>query len=161
MYEFRVEAPERQNNVSTPALLRLQGAGLAEMAHIGLNVPPGFTITAEACGAYDKSGNLPKQLFDEVDSGLEFIERTMKASFGGRDGASNILLVSVRSGAAVSMPGMMDTVLNLGLGDACAARMIAATHNPRFVWDSYRRLVDMYGDGGYLSLHPYFSSCSA
>src|SRR2546423_14324476 len=120
-----------------------KGAGLAEMANLGLPVPPGFTISAKLCIAYLEEGTFPAGLRAEVDRHLKHLERVTKKGFGAAD---NPLLVSVRSGAAVSMPGMMETILNLGLNDQTVAGLIAASKNPRFASDSYRRFVQMYGD---------------
>ncbi len=120
-----------------------KGAGLAEMANLGLPVPPGFTISAKLCIRYLESGTLPDDLPEEVDRHLKYLEQISRKKFGDSD---NPLLVSVRSGAAVSMPGMMETILNLGLNDATVAGLIAGSDNPRFAYDSYRRFVQMYGD---------------
>src|SRR2546428_46996 len=120
-----------------------KGAGLAEMANLGLPVPPGFTISAKLCIAYLEHGTFPDDLREEVDRHLKQLERLAKKRFGD---ARNPLLVSVRSGAAVSMPGMMETILNLGLNDATVEGLIAGSKNPRFAYDSYRRFVQMYGD---------------
>src|SRR5213592_1735924 len=120
-----------------------KGAGLAEMANLGLPVPPGFTISAKLCIAYLEHGTFPDDLREEVDRHLKQLERLAKKRFGD---AHNPLLVSVRSGAAVSMPGMMETILNLGLNDATVEGLIAGSKNPRFAYDSYRRFVQMYGD---------------
>ncbi len=120
-----------------------KGAGLAEMANLGLPVPPGFTISAKLCIRYLESGTLPDDLPEEVDRHLKYLEQISRKKFGDSD---NPLLVSVRSGAAVSMPGMMETILNLGLNDATVAGLIAGSGNPRFAYDSYRRFVQMYGD---------------
>src|SRR6266849_1293087 len=120
-----------------------KGAGLAEMANLGLPVPPGFTISAKLCLTYLEQGTFPDDLREEVDRHLKQLERASKKRFGA---AENPLLVSVRSGAAVSMPGMMETVLNLGLNDRTVQGLVASTKNPRFAFDSYRRFVQMYGD---------------
>jgi len=120
-----------------------KGAGLAEMANLGLPVPPGFTISAKLCIAYLERGTFPDDLREEVDRHLKQLERLAKKRFGD---AHNPLLVSVRSGAAVSMPGMMETILNLGLNDETVQGLIAGSKNPRFAYDSYRRFVQMYGD---------------
>jgi pyruvate,orthophosphate dikinase len=120
-----------------------KGAGLAEMANLGLPVPPGFTISARLCITYLEQGTFPDELREEVDRHLKQLERATKKKFGD---AKNPLLVSVRSGAAVSMPGMMETILNLGLNDDTIQGLIAASKNPRFAYDSYRRFVQMYGD---------------
>ncbi len=120
-----------------------KGAGLAEMANLGLPVPPGFTLSAKLCIAYLEDGTFPPALRAEVDRHLKHLERVTKKGFGD---AKNPLLVSVRSGAAVSMPGMMETILNLGLNDRTVEGLIAGSKNPRFAYDSYRRFVMMYGD---------------
>src|ERR1041384_4712756 len=120
-----------------------KGAGLAEMANLGIPVPPGFTISARLCIDYVEHGTFPPALRAEVDRHLKHLERVTKKGFGD---AKNPLLVSVRSGAAVSMPGMMETILNLGLNDRTVEGLIAASKNPRFAYDSYRRFVMMYGD---------------
>jgi len=120
-----------------------KGAGLAEMANLGLPVPPGFTISAKLCLTYLEQGTFPDELREEVDRHLKQLERITKKKFGD---PKNPLLVSVRSGAAVSMPGMMETILNLGLNDATVEGLIAGSKNPRFAYDSYRRFVQMYGD---------------
>src|SRR6266566_1743618 len=120
-----------------------KGAGLAEMANLGLPVPPGFTISAKLCITYLEQGTFPDQLHEEVDRHLKQLEQATKKKFGD---AGNPLLVSVRSGAAVSMPGMMETILNLGLNDETVQGLLAGSKNPRFAYDSYRRFVQMYGD---------------
>jgi pyruvate,orthophosphate dikinase len=120
-----------------------KGAGLAEMANLGLPVPPGFTISAKLCITYLEQGTFPAALHAEVDRHLKQLERVTKKGFGDSE---NPLLVSVRSGAAVSMPGMMETILNLGLNDQTVAGLIERSKNPRFAYDSYRRFVQMYGD---------------
>src|SRR2546426_6574083 len=113
------------------------------MANLGLPVPPGFTLSAKLCITYLEEGTFPPALRAEVDRHLKHLERVTKKSFGD---AKNPLLVSVRSGAAVSMPGMMETILNLGLNDQTVEGLIAGSRNPRFAYDSYRRFVQMYGD---------------
>src|SRR5256886_3096634 len=120
-----------------------KGAGLAEMANLGLPVPPGFTISAKLCIAYLEHGTFPAALRSEVDRHLKQLQRSSDKGFGDPE---NPLLVSVRSGAAVSMPGMMETILNLGLNDETVQGLIRASKNPRFGYDSYRRFVQMYGD---------------
>ncbi|MDQ3867198.1 MAG: pyruvate, phosphate dikinase [Actinomycetota bacterium] len=125
-------------------LLGGKGAGLAEMTALGIPVPAGFTVTTEACVAYmgaDKE--LPPGLEEEIEEHLRRLEETTGKRFGDR---RDPLLVSVRSGAAVSMPGMMDTILNLGLNDEAVEGLARTTGNPRFAYDAYRRLVQMYGD---------------
>jgi pyruvate,orthophosphate dikinase len=121
-----------------------KGANLAEMAGIGLPVPPGFTIPTPLCAEYYAAGGkLPAALKAELANGLRHIEQVVGMEFGS---ATNPLLVSVRSGARVSMPGMMDTVLNLGLNDVTVEGLAARSANPRFAWDSYRRFIQMYAD---------------
>src|ERR1044071_9931539 len=120
-----------------------KGAGLAEMANLGIPVPPGFTISAKLCIDYVEHGTFPPALRAEVDRHLKHLERVTKKGFGN---SANPLLESVRSGAAVSMPGMMETILNLGLNDQTVEGLIAGSKNPRFAYDSYRRFVQMYGD---------------
>ncbi|TPG39633.1 pyruvate, phosphate dikinase [Sphingomonas koreensis] len=125
-------------------LLGGKGANLAEMASIGLPVPPGFTITTEMCTRYYEEGEaFPDSLREEVATGIAHIEQVTGKAFGD---AADPLLVSVRSGARVSMPGMMDTVLNLGLNDATVEGLATVSADPRFAWDSYRRFIQMYAD---------------
>jgi pyruvate,orthophosphate dikinase len=121
-----------------------KGAGLAEMSNIGIPVPPGFTITTDVCAEYYRSGKkLPRALDADLRAALRKVEALTGKGFGD---PANPLLVSVRSGARVSMPGMMDTVLNLGLNDQTVEGLAARTGNPRLAWDSYRRFVAMFGD---------------
>lgn len=125
-------------------LLGGKGANLAEMANLDLPVPAGFTITTDVCTAYYKNNrSFPEELKTQVDEALKFVEKTMGAVFGDPE---NPLLLSVRSGARSSMPGMMETVLNVGLNDITREGLIAKTGNPRFVYDSQRRLIQMYSD---------------
>lgn len=125
-------------------LLGGKGANLSEMTNIGLPVPPGFTITTEVCNLfYDLGKRYPEGLDEQIDENMAKLEKEMGMGLGDND---NPLLVSVRSGAAVSMPGMMDTVLNLGLNDDTVNGLIAKTNNERFSWDSYRRFIQMFGD---------------
>jgi len=125
-------------------LLGGKGANLAEMANLGLPVPPGFTVTTELCAAYyDNEKSFPDSLAGQIDAGMKHIEAIAGAEFGA---PGNPLLVSVRSGSRASMPGMMDTVLNLGLNDETAAGLAAGTGDARFAYDSYRRFIQMYGD---------------
>ncbi|MCL1865017.1 MAG: pyruvate, phosphate dikinase [Spirochaetes bacterium] len=125
-------------------LLGGKGAGLAEMSNIGVPVPAGFTITTEVCTEYYSNGKkFPAGLENDVEAAMKKVEKIMGRNFGD---AENPLLVSVRSGARVSMPGMMDTVLNLGLNDQTVKGVIKRTGNERFAWDSYRRFIQMYGD---------------
>src|SRR5262245_35398001 len=125
-------------------LLGGKGAGLAEMCRIGLPVPPGFTITTEVCTHYyDHKRTYPSDLKAQMQAGLASIEKETGKTFGD---VKNPLLVSVRSGARDSMPGMMDTILNLGLNDQTVEALSKKTNNARFAWDCYRRFVQMYGD---------------
>jgi pyruvate,orthophosphate dikinase len=133
-----------EGNASQKELLGGKGANLAEMTAIGLPVPPGFTITTKACKAYlDAGGKMPGGLMDQVRKHVKLVEKETGKTFGDPD---NPLLLSVRSGAKISMPGMMDTVLNLGLNDEVVAGLIDATDDDRFAWDAYRRLINMFGD---------------
>ncbi|HDN84765.1 MAG TPA: pyruvate, phosphate dikinase [Candidatus Aerophobetes bacterium] len=120
-----------------------KGANLAEMANLGIRVPPGFTISTEVCAYYTQKGEYPPGLDEEMKQNLEKLEEVTGKKFGDPD---NPLLVSVRSGARVSMPGMMDTVLNLGLNDKSVEGLAKKTNNPRFAFDAYRRLLQMFGD---------------
>ena len=126
-------------------LLGGKGANLAEMNLIGVPVPPGFTITTEICKLYNDKGRdaVIDLIKGDIEKAIHHIETITGNKF---DDAENPLLVSVRSGAPVSMPGMMDTVLNLGINDAVAETLATKTKNQRFAWDSYRRFVQMYGD---------------
>jgi pyruvate,orthophosphate dikinase len=119
-----------------------KGAGLAEMTTIGIPVPPGFTIASTICQAYLEGGQFPKRLQQQVENALHRLEAATGKHFGDGD---NPLLVSVRSGAAVSMPGMMETILNLGLNDVTVEGLTRQSQNPQFAWDSYRRFVQMFG----------------
>lgn len=123
-------------------LLGGKGAGLAEMTHIGVSIPQGFTITTEACTLYyENEKKLPSFLIEDIKKGIKEVERKTKKHFGGN---RNPLLVSVRSGARVSMPGMMDTILNLGLNDMTVEALARETNNERFAYDSYRRFILMF-----------------
>jgi pyruvate,orthophosphate dikinase len=134
----------REGNATMRDLLGGKGANLCEMTNIGLPVPPGFTITTEVCTQYYQAGKkLPDGLMDEMRAAVQDVEKQMNRTFGG---STKPLLVSVRSGAKFSMPGMMDTVLNLGLNDTTIKAMIEETSNERFVWDSYRRFIMMFSD---------------
>jgi pyruvate,orthophosphate dikinase len=125
-------------------LLGGKGAGLAEMTNAGLPVPPGFTVTTEACNAYFEAGEqFPEGMWDQVLEAMKTVEKQTGKKFGD---PSNPLLVSCRSGARVSMPGMMDTVLNIGLNPETLKGMVELTGNERFAWDAYRRLVQMFGN---------------
>ena len=131
-------------NAKMKELLGGKGANLAEMTSLGVPVPPGFTISTQTCHDFNKLGKKwPKGLKEEVVKNVTKLEKAMKAKFGD---PKKPLLVSVRSGAAVSMPGMMDTVLNLGLNDDVVAGIIKKTGNARFAYDIYRRFIDMFGD---------------
>jgi pyruvate, orthophosphate dikinase len=133
----------REGNATMRRLLGGKGAGLAEMTNAGLPVPPGFTITTEACNAYYAAGRqLPDGLWDDVVAHMHALEEETSKGFGNPD---NPLLVSVRSGAAFSMPGMMDTVLNLGLNEETVAGLVRLTENERFGYDALRRFVAMFG----------------
>ena len=133
-----------EGNASMRDLLGGKGAGLHEMTRIGIPVPPGFTISTAVCGYYDShSHRYPKGIEGQVAQALARVEKILDRRFGAAD---NPLLVSVRSGARESMPGMMDTVLNLGLNDRTVQGLIQRTKNPRFVFDSYRRFIHMYAD---------------
>ena len=136
---------QAEGNAQMRELLGGKGANLAEMNHIGVPVPPGFTITTDTCNEYYKVGQekIVEILQKDVDAAVAHTESLMRCKFGD---PKNPLLVSVRSGARASMPGMMDTILNLGLNDEVAEGMVAKTGNPHFVYDSYRRFVQMYGD---------------
>ena len=123
-------------------LLGGKGSGLADMTRAGVPVPPGFTVTTEACNVFGKSGKYPEGMWEQMLAALKVVEQHTGKKFGD---PTNPLLVSCRSGAKFSMPGMMDTVLNIGLTDKTAQGMLSLTGNPRFVYDSYRRLVEMFG----------------
>ena len=124
-------------------LLGGKGANLAEMVRLGIPVPAGFVVTTEACNAYlAVGGTLPEKMWEQELEALRKVEAATGKKFGGRE---NPLLVSCRSGAKYSMPGMMDTVLNIGLNDETAKGMVALTGDERFVYDAYRRLVQMLG----------------
>jgi pyruvate,orthophosphate dikinase len=142
VYSFGKKTAEGKTDMKN--LLGGKGANLAEMCLLGLPVPAGFTITTEACNEYYKNNcTLPKDLMPEVWAAMKKTEETMNMKYGD---AQNALLVSCRSGARSSMPGMMDTVLNIGLCSATIPGFLKKTNNPRFVWDSYRRLIMMYAD---------------
>ncbi len=142
VYYFSKDRCEGKGLAKT--LLGGKGLNLAEMTSIGLPVPPGFTITTECCKAYYDSGRkLPEELMEEVHKNVARLEKDLKKKFGDN---KNPLLVSVRSGAALSMPGMMNTILNLGLTDVSVEGLANATSNPRFAYDAYRRLINMFGD---------------
>ena len=143
-YVYRFGGGVLEGGQGDKTLLGGKGANLAEMAAIGLPVPPGFTVSTAMCARYyDEGERFPQGLRDEVANGLAHIEGITAKTFGD---PADPLLVSVRSGARVSMPGMMDTVLNLGLNDATVEGLAAASADPRFAWDSYRRFIQMYAD---------------
>ncbi len=133
-----------EGNAKMRDLLGGKGAGLAEMTNIGIPVPPGFTITTEVCKLYyENNKRYPDGLKEQVEENLRKVEQIMGAKFGDPE---NPLLVSVRSGAPISMPGMMDTILNLGLNDETVQGLIKKSNNPRFAYDAYRRFVQMFGN---------------
>ena len=133
-----------EGNTSMKAVLGGKGANLAEMANIGLPVPPGFTISCQTCMEYANAGNVwPEGVLDVIHEYRSDLEARAGKKIGD---AQDPLLVSVRSGAPISMPGMMDTVLNLGLNDESINGLIAQTENPRFAWDSYRRFIQMFSN---------------
>ena len=141
---YRFGAGCSEGRADMRSLLGGKGANLAEMANLGLPVPPGFTITTEVCTAfYENKKSYPASLKDDIAAAVGFIGETVGRRFGD---AKNPLLVSVRSGARASMPGMMDTVLNLGLNDATVEGLSAMSGNPRFAYDSYRRFIQMYSN---------------
>jgi pyruvate,orthophosphate dikinase len=143
-YTYRFGGSRTEGNRKMSQLLGGKGANLAEMSSIGLPVPPGFTISTECCRAYiENDGAWPDGLEQQIREGIAHVEEAMGTEFGGAD---NPLLVSVRSGAAVSMPGMMDTVLNLGINDRAVEALAVKSGNARFAFDSYRRFIDMFGD---------------
>jgi len=141
VYKFGKSSAEGDRTMKE--LLGGKGANLAEMSTIGLPVPPGFTISTEACQYFSKHKKWPKNLKEQVKNGVEFIKSVMDAKLGDTE---HPLLLSVRSGAAVSMPGMMDTVLNLGIGDRTVEALAKHTNNERFAYDSYRRFIHMFGN---------------
>ncbi|MDP8229264.1 MAG: PEP/pyruvate-binding domain-containing protein [Candidatus Electryoneaceae bacterium] len=142
-YVYYFGGDEGEGRADMKNLLGGKGAGLAEMTNINLPVPPGFTITTEVCTHFMDKDDYPDGLDEQVRQAMIRVEEIMDATFGDPE---NPLLMSVRSGARVSMPGMMDTVLNLGLNDSTVKGLAARTNNPRFAYDSYRRFVQMYGD---------------
>jgi pyruvate,orthophosphate dikinase len=142
-YVYFFGAGKTEGNTKMKETLGGKGSNLAEMANLGIPVPPGFTITTEACIYYEKSKRYPRGMWSQVEKALSRLERSMKKRFGD---PKNPLLVSVRSGARVSMPGMMDTVLNLGLNDKTVEGLASLSGNPRFAYDSFRRFINMFGD---------------
>ena len=134
----------QEGNANMRELLGGKGANLAEMANLGLPVPNGFTITTEACTAYYNDGKqISEEIKTQIFDALKKLEELQGKKFGD---INDPLLVSVRSGARASMPGMMDTILNLGLNDEAVEGFAAKTNNPRFAYDSYRRFIQMYSD---------------
>ncbi|QCX40023.1 pyruvate, phosphate dikinase [Aureibaculum algae] len=152
VYKFGNKSADGDSTMKN--LLGGKGANLAEMSKIGIPVPPGFTITTDVCTEYNLLGKeaVVNLLTNEVEASIDTIEKSMGATFGDKE---NPLLVSVRSGARVSMPGMMDTVLNLGLNDEVVIGLANKTKNERFAWDSYRRFIQMYG-GVVLGMKPEY-----
>jgi len=142
-YVYFFGGGKADGNIKMKDILGGKGAGLAEMTNIGIPVPPGFTISTEVCVYYYRNNGYPDGLKEEVQEGLKRVEEITGKKFGDKD---NPLLVSVRSGARVSMPGMMDTILNLGLNDETVQGLMKQTDSPRFAYDSYRRFVQMYGN---------------
>src|SRR5690606_10606583 len=141
VYRFARERAE--GRAEWRALLGGKGANLAEMANMGIPVPPGFTISTEACVDYLKDGKLKPGLMPAVRAAIGWLQELTGKGFGD---ATRPLLVSVRSGAQRSMPGMMDTVLNLGLNDDTVVGLARTSTSERFAWDAYRRLLAMFGD---------------
>jgi pyruvate,orthophosphate dikinase len=142
-YVYHFGHGRADGNAAMKNILGGKGAGLAEMTNLGVPVPPGFTISSELCIEYITTRRYPPELREEVDGALRRVEEQGGTTFGD---PANPLLVSVRSGSALSMPGMMDTILNLGINDAVAAGLAEKAKNPRFAYDAYRRFVQMYGD---------------
>lgn len=143
-YVYFFGSGKAEGNATMKSLLGGKGANLADMTSLGIPVPAGFTITTETCDLFYKGGKKwPGGLDQQIREGMAKLEKSMGAKFGDRN---NPLLVSVRSGAAVSMPGMMDTVLNLGLNPDVVQGLIIKTENERFAWDAYRRFIQMFGD---------------
>ena len=141
---YRFNNQKTQSGLNSKIILGGKGANLAQMAQLGLPVPPGFTITAKVCEDFYKNNKkIPKKLFQQVKKEIKIIEKISKKKFGD---LLNPLLLSVRSGSRVSMPGMMDTILNLGLNDKTVIALKNKTSNGRFAKDSYRRLIQMYGN---------------
>src|SRR6185369_1834476 len=141
-YVFFFGAGKAEGNGKMKDVLGGKGAGLAEMTNAGLPVPPGFTIQTEACREWMR-GKLSADVDHEMDEALQRLEKLQGQRLGAGE---NPLLVSVRSGAKFSMPGMMDTILNLGLNDQSVEALAKRSGNPRFAYDSYRRLIQMFGD---------------
>ncbi len=144
-YVFSFEPGKGEGNAGMKDLLGGKGANLAEMSNLGIPVPPGFTITTVACVDYYSLGKdiTIEHLTEQVEQGLQAIEKSMGRTFGD---PNNALLLSARSGARASMPGMMDTVLNLGMNDEIVEGFAKQSGNAWAAWDSYRRFIQMYGD---------------
>src|SRR4051794_34174989 len=140
---YRFGGGKADGDASMKALLGGKGAGLMEMTRLGIPVPPGFTITTEVASHFHAEGKLPEAVRDEVLSALKDVEAKLGRGLGD---PTKPLLVSVRSGARASMPGMMDTILNLGLNDEVAAGLAKQTGSERFAYDAYRRFIMMYAD---------------
>ena len=141
---YRFNNQKTQSGFNSKIILGGKGANLSQMAKLGLPVPPGFTITTKVCEDFYKNNKkIPKKLFQQVKKEIKIIEKISKKKFGD---LLNPLLVSVRSGSRVSMPGMMDTILNLGLNDKTVIALKNKTSNGRFAKDIYRRLIQMYGN---------------
>jgi len=142
IYRFNIQGS--QTNFNSKDILGGKGANLAQMAKLGLPVPPGFTISTKVCEDFYKNNKkISKKIFQQVKKEIKIIEKISKKKFGD---LLNPLLVSVRSGSRVSMPGMMDTILNLGLNDKTVIALKNKTSNGRFAKDCYRRLIQMYGN---------------
>jgi len=143
-YVYTFGDGKAEGNATMKLLLGGKGANLAEMSNLGVPVPAGLTISTDICTKYyETGGNYSDEVIKQVEEGVAHIEKVMGKKFGD---PTDPLLLSVRSGAPASMPGMMDTVLNLGLNDVTVQGLINKTGNERFSWDSYRRFVQMYGD---------------
>src|SRR5947209_14882148 len=140
-YVYSFGGGKADGNGKMKDVLGGKGAGLAEMSNAGLPVPPGFTIQTEACREYMKKGAVSKEVDSQMKAALAQLEALQGQKLGKGD---NPLLVSVRSGAKFSMPGMMDTILNLGLNDQSVEALAKRSNNPRFAYDSYRRLIQMF-----------------
>ena len=141
IFEFSKEYTDA--DASMVNLLGGKGANLAEMSNLGISVPPGFTITTEVCKYFMENNELPDSLESDIDNALSKLEQYSGLSFGGR---ANPLLLSVRSGGRISMPGMMDSILNIGLNDSNISHLAEQFNDERFALDSYRRLIQMYAN---------------
>ena len=158
-YVYRFGNGATEGSKEMRALLGGKGANLAEMSSIGLPVPPGFTVTTEACRFYSSNEHTwPEGLREQIQDGIHHLEKALGRTLGDPE---RPLLVSVRSGAAQSMPGMMDTVLNLGLNDDVVMGLARETGNERFAYDAYRRFIDMFGDVVMGVHHHYFEEAIA